>query len=240
MIKLNERHKNRKEVGDIVLFVSGIDIERDEIGSLHHKHLFEVVEVNNEKIVVSPNGKRNITSIILNSSTLKLNDLTMQELLLLKEYIGIDSEYIDILNLYIKSRLEVIRLEVINETHNEKENIITGILDKVVKENSTAAKQGALFVTGKTLNNVVKDMIRSKIPMVYRGFLDSPLSDIAVANIANFAVDNFAPSNDKARLASKAMMVAAMTSAIESLNIEAIIKDVLGTVDLSDIVEATD
>ena len=55
--------------------------------------------------------------------------------------------------------------------------------------------------------------------------------------MASFAVQNFAQSNYKARVATDAMMQAAMQDFLKSFNIEQIIAEVLDTVNINNLVE---
>jgi hypothetical protein len=109
-------------------------------------------------------------------------------------------------------------------------------MTRVMNQNIDAAKDGALIAAGKTLNTVVKGRIAEAAPRKYRKLINHSIADIVVANVASFAVQNFAAQNQKAVLAADAMMRAAMVEFISSFNFEKIITDTLANVDLDSLI----
>jgi len=139
-------------------------------------------------------------------------------------------------NMY-KSYLE--RKELKKDYRSEPtEEIITGenkmknVKDQVLKVNTEAAKVAGLITAGNVINETLITKLRPQLPMLMRGYADHALADVVVANIANFAINNFASDNKQAVLASEAMMLAAMTKLVASFNIEEIIAEVLKDVKL--------
>ena len=106
---------------------------------------------------------------------------------------------------------------------------ISGTIDK----NSNAAKEAAIVVAGATLNQVVADQLVKQVPRKYKKLLKHPLANVVIANVASFVVQNFVQTNQKARVASDAMLQAAMQDFLRSFNIEQMISEVLNQVDLS-------
>ena len=113
------------------------------------------------------------------------------------------------------------------------------MMSKVVDNNVNAAKAGAVISAGNTLNKVVKNTIRGQVPRKYRKIVDSAVGDVIVANLASFAVQNFAKTNYKARVATDAMMTSAMAEVLNSFNLDAMITDVLANVNLDEILDTT-
>jgi len=113
-------------------------------------------------------------------------------------------------------------------------------LNGQLQRNTSAAKDAALIVAGGTLNTVIADKVKGQLPRKYRKLAEHPLADVVIANIASFAVQNFANTNYKARVAADAMMNAAMVEFMQSFNIEKMIADVLANVDISDLIDATE
>jgi hypothetical protein len=113
------------------------------------------------------------------------------------------------------------------------------MMSKVIDNNVNAAKAGAVISAGNTLNKVVKNSIRSQVPRKYRKVVDSALGDVLVANVASFAVQNFAKTNYKALIATDAMMQAAMVEVLNSFNLDQMIADVLDKVNLDEILDTT-
>jgi len=126
-----------------------------------------------------------------------------------------------------------------NQTERKEKTMNKINFSGTVQRNTSAAREAALIVAGGTLNAVIADKVKSQLPRKYRKLAEHPLADVVIANIAGFAVQNFAKSNYKARLAADAMMNAAMVDFLQSFNIEKMISEVLANVDLSDFVDAT-
>ena len=116
-------------------------------------------------------------------------------------------------------------------TNTTKEKEMTK-MNQVIERNSDAAKTGAQIAAGKTLNTILKDQVVAQLPRKYKKLSKHALADIVIANVASFAVQNFARNNAKAQMAADAMMQAAMVDFISSFNIEKMITDVLANVDL--------
>ncbi len=109
--------------------------------------------------------------------------------------------------------------------HEPKRKLMNS--SKIVDTNVEAAKVAAKITTGKVLNKVVMAKVRPQLPMLARGYADHALANVVIANIANFAITNFASDNEKAQYAVDAMMQAAMVDFMAMFNIEEIISEVL-------------
>lgn len=107
--------------------------------------------------------------------------------------------------------------------------------NQAVRANVDAAKTAALITAGGVINQTVLFKLRPQLPMLMRGYVDHPLAGVILANIANFAIANFAKDNDEAVLATEAMMLAAMTKLTTSFNFESILTDILADVKLPDV-----
>ena len=101
---------------------------------------------------------------------------------------------------------------------------------QIVEDNADAAKIAAKITVGKTLNSTLIKQVKPQLPMLMRGYTDSVLADVVIANIANFAVQNFFSDNDKAVYAADAMMQAAMVEFMSKVNIEEILSSLLSGV----------
>jgi hypothetical protein len=121
---------------------------------------------------------------------------------------------------------------IVNKSDKGETKMKNGTVGKVVNNNVSAAQRGAMLSAGKTLNNFVRNKVADNLPRKYRGLLKYPVANVVVANIASFAVQNFAASNEKANMATQAMMEAAMAEFFDSFNLEKIISDVLSEANL--------
>jgi len=119
-------------------------------------------------------------------------------------------------------------------TTKTKVDKMKNIKNQVVQANTNAAQLAAQQTAGNVLNKTLLTKVRPQMPMMLRGYSEHALAEVVVANLANFAVANFAADNEKAVWATEAMMVAAMTNLLGSFNIESIVKDLLDEVSLPD------
>lgn len=106
-------------------------------------------------------------------------------------------------------------------------------VNTVVAANKSAAVSVAKIEAGRIAVKQAVKLVKPAVPMMARGYLETALGELVVANLFKFAVDNFAANNDKAQVVADAMLQGAMLGAIQSLNIEQMISDVLEKVDIS-------
>lgn len=106
------------------------------------------------------------------------------------------------------------------------------MIDRTVTANTNAAKVAATLTAGRTLNSVVAKKIVPQLPFYAKGYADTALGRVVIANIADFAVKQFMTGNDKANMATNAMMQAAMLELAETFDFEGIVEDVLSNVSL--------
>lgn len=100
-------------------------------------------------------------------------------------------------------------------------------LQNVTDANVIAAKVAVQITTGNMLNKALIAKIRPQLPMMVRGYSDHALMEVIVANIANFSVQNFAENNAKAKWATEAMMIASMSTLMQSFNIDEVLSEFL-------------
>ena len=111
------------------------------------------------------------------------------------------------------------------------------MVKRTTDANVNATKVAATIATGRTVNAVLVNKFRKQIPVLARGYADTPLGAVVIANIVDFAVKQFAADNAKFNYVSDAMMQAAMVDLLEEFDFESIMNDVLSGVTLGDISE---
>ena len=111
------------------------------------------------------------------------------------------------------------------------------MVTRTVSSNTDAVKVAAKIATGRTVNAVfTKQLVdRKLLPMMLRGYADSPLGAVVIANIVDFGVKQFAADNAKFAYVSDAMMASAMVDLLAEFDFEAIMNDVLSNVSLSEL-----
>lgn len=105
----------------------------------------------------------------------------------------------------------------------------------LVGANVTAAKFATKVTIGNVINDRVAAIILPKMPLMVRAMASSnpALTKVLIANAVSGAIIHFAPTNEKAVLASDAMINAAMLEFAGSFNIEQMINEALDGLDLS-------
>ena len=104
----------------------------------------------------------------------------------------------------------------------------TGI--QTLDQNKKAAIIAGKMEAGRILNKQVLKQIKPHIPMFVRGYLDTPLAPVIVANLVA-AVGNHT-QNKKVQQVSELLLLAAADATVQSFNLDKIIDDVLAGVKL--------
>ena len=102
----------------------------------------------------------------------------------------------------------------------------------LLEENKTAAKMAAKITAGNVLNDRAVKIITPKIPVMARGYAQTEMGKAVIANVVAGAVVHFAPTNEKAVMASQAMIHSAMLNLAGSLNIEEMVNDFIDGINL--------
>ena len=133
----------------------------------------------------------------------------------------------------------------LKEAHKIANKIIKGnkmkeVFNKMLEVNKASAVHTAKVELGKSANKLVLAKVTPQLPRYVRGYADSPLAELVIANVVAGLLMQFAPDNDKAKILSEAMIAAGAQVAIESFDIPGIINELLANVDVSGIVADED
>lgn len=115
----------------------------------------------------------------------------------------------------------------------KESKMATSKIAQVTAANTSALKVAAKVEAGSIAINRIVKMVTPKMPMMMRGYMETPFARVAVANMFHLAVQQYAAQNDKAQLVAEAMMEGAMLEMIKSFNIEEMINGVLDGIDVS-------
>lgn len=108
----------------------------------------------------------------------------------------------------------------------------------LVAANKDAAVLAAKLEAGKILNRQVIKLIKPKLHPLVRGYADSPLASVVLANVVGFAIKQYAGDNAKADQLAEMMLQASAVESMSALNIEGLIDDLLSSVKLPKSVRA--
>lgn len=121
---------------------------------------------------------------------------------------------------------------------NEMTNKITNIASTTVQVNKDAVKLAAKLEVGKIAAQTIGKAVKKQLPMMVRGYADSPFYNIVIANMAGIALREFASNNEKAMIVSEAMIQSAAVEMMSSFNIDEMVNDMLKDIDVSKLTEA--
>lgn len=96
-----------------------------------------------------------------------------------------------------------------------------------VHRNKSSATTAAFMEAGRIANNQVAKLASKHLPMMLRGYADSAAGRLIIANIADFAIREMRPNDEKLHQLTKAMMVQSYQALYAELDIEKIIDDLL-------------
>ena len=124
------------------------------------------------------------------------------------------------------------------ETGALQMNTIKSTATAIVAANKNAAVNAAKLEAGSIVLKKVSGIAASKAPFMVRGYVDTAVGRVVIANLLNFAVSQYAPNNRKAVIAADAAMQAAMLELVQSFNVGEMIDEVLKGVNLSSLIES--
>lgn len=120
-------------------------------------------------------------------------------------------------------------------TSKEKETTMSQTIKETAKDLLELNKQAAFNVgkitLGKTATTKLAKIIKPKLPMMIRGYADSPIFKIALANMIGLAIKQYS-SNKKALYVAEAIIEASMFQLAESFNIQEMIDSFLDGITL--------
>lgn len=105
-------------------------------------------------------------------------------------------------------------------------NSVKSTLKTTANKNVQSVAYATQIKLGQFANKSAVKFIKGKVPMMARGYVETPLGSLVVANLVQVAVNQFAPDNKKAVVVADAMLNAAMLEAADLINIDAIVESV--------------
>lgn len=112
----------------------------------------------------------------------------------------------------------------------------TNKVTAIVTANKTAAQNAAKIEAGTIAINKLASLLAPKMPFGTSGYLKTPLGKVVLANVVNFAIQQYAANNPKAKVIGEAVMDAAALELVQSFNVGAMIDDLIGSVNLTGLV----
>lgn len=115
---------------------------------------------------------------------------------------------------------------------NKGKNAMTKIAN-IVAANKSAVVNAAKLEAGKIALTQITKVAAKKAPFMIKGYIDTPIGRVVIANLLSVAVDQYAHSNQKAKAVAGAAMEAAMLEMVQSFNIAEMIDEMVKGIDIS-------
>lgn len=109
----------------------------------------------------------------------------------------------------------------------KKEIIMSSKLNTVIDSNKSAATVAAYQEAGRLANKKAKEVLAKKAPLMVRGYVDTPIGGLVIANLAMLAQQQFRPDDARLVKLTRAMQVQAYQELIQSFDIESFIDELL-------------
>lgn len=124
-------------------------------------------------------------------------------------------------------------------TKNKGKNTMTKIAN-IVAANKSAVVNAAKLEAGKIALTQITKVAAKKAPFMIKGYIDTPIGRVVIANLLSVAVDQYAPTNQKAKAVAGAAMEAAMLEMVQSFNIAEMIDEMVKGIDISTFTTSTE
>lgn len=118
--------------------------------------------------------------------------------------------------------------ETITEPEDkEQDNMSNTQIQTIVAKNIKLGTSAAFLEAGRIANNQLSGMASKKLPLMARGYADTPLGRLLIANVASMAAEHFRPGDEKFKNLTNAMVVSAYQEVLQQFDVESFIDDIL-------------
>jgi len=101
------------------------------------------------------------------------------------------------------------------------------LMKKMLDVNKEAIADGAFLEAGRIATTEVTKRVAPKLPMMARGYVDSPFGRLVVANLAVLGIEQFRGDDAKLKRLGLAMTTAAYQEVMQLIDVEGMIDDLL-------------
>lgn len=106
-------------------------------------------------------------------------------------------------------------------------NKITVTASGIAASNFSAAKTAAVMEAGRIANVEITKVLAKRLPMMVKGYADTPAGRLVVANLAGVALQQFRPDDVRLKALVDAMQVQAYQELLQTIDIEGFIDGLL-------------
>ena len=97
------------------------------------------------------------------------------------------------------------------------------VVDQTLSNNKSAAKAAAYLEAGRIANNQASKQLAKHLPLMVRGYADTPIGKLLVANLVQSLAQHFKPDNQQLAKLAGAMTTQAYAEMLKNFDIEALI-----------------
>lgn len=130
-----------------------------------------------------------------------------------------------------KSAMDRDTKEPLKADPNTKEPIMT-TLNSIIHKNKTAATSAAYNEAGRLANLQLGKLASTRLPLMVRGYADSPIGHLVLANLASIAVEQMRPDDARLQTLTAAMRMQAYQGLLQTLDLDMILDELLETKDV--------
>lgn len=141
--------------------------------------------------------------------------------------------YIAVYSDYWRLRTGTKEVNTVHQTKQTVKEIKMSKIESVVAVNKTAISTAAQLEAGRIANKYASKLISGKLPLMVRGYADTPVARLLLANTVSFVVTNYSDKlGDKAPIVqavADAMVVSAYSEMLAHFDIDGFIEDFLSS-----------
>ena len=100
-------------------------------------------------------------------------------------------------------------------------------IDSVFKDNKQAVAMGAYLEAGRIANSQMVKLAAKHLPIMVRGYADTPVGKLVVANLTRMILAEMRPADAKLQKLTASMMAAAYQDVIGTIDIDGFITKLL-------------
>lgn len=127
----------------------------------------------------------------------------------------------------VDTLLDTQTYDTVLKTFSESKEYRMSQIDQVIDKNKQTAVSAAFMEAGRIANNQVAKIASKQLPVMLRGYADTALGKLVLANAANFAAQKLRPQDQRLGKLTGAMMVQAYQELYADFDIEQMIEDLL-------------
>ncbi len=126
-------------------------------------------------------------------------------------------------------RLYIIVYEPVAPNHQPqaKDTSMSQVVQQLINTNTDCAVSAGFLEAGRIANNTVVKLASKHLPPMVRGYADTPIGKLVIANAAQFTAARLRPQDTRLQKLTKAMIVEAYQELYQEFDIEQMLDDML-------------